>query len=184
MIKFNEIEILKLLYIIIAYFVIREFDNYQLILVLLFLPYLSSSILAYKKFENITRSKSYVMLSKGNFDFWNIGFAGLIAVFCLSQLNIYTGILFFSTLIYLFFEYTVSKRRIISINESGIDELGKNKYRELKEITSFNIYPNNVEIRFNKSEILQINKNELVHPNWEDFVERIAYIKTYANLDS
>lgn len=36
MIKFNEIEILKLLYIIIAYFVIREFDNYQLILVLLF----------------------------------------------------------------------------------------------------------------------------------------------------
>ena len=88
---------------------------------------------------------------------------------------------FFSTLIYLFCEYTVSKRRIISISESGIDELGKNKHREIKEITSFNVYPNNVEIRFNKTEILQINKNELVHPNWEDFTKRIAEINTFSN---
>ena len=88
---------------------------------------------------------------------------------------------FFSTLIYLFCEYTVSKRRIISISESGIDELGQNKHREIKEITSFNVYPNNVEIRFNKTEILQINKNELVHPNWEDFTKRIVEINTFSN---
>ena len=85
------------------------------------------------------------------------------------------------SIIVLFLEYTVSKRRVITITENGIDELGKNKHRKLDEITSLNIYPNNVEFRFNEKEILQINKSELVQPNWNVFLKNIAEIKTYAN---
>jgi hypothetical protein len=150
-------------------------------MVLFFLPYLISSILLFRKFEKITESENHIMLSTSNFNVWDIAFVGLIVYFCISNLTFYTGILLFSALLYLFFEYTVSKRRVISIDDSGFDELGKNKHRGLNEITSLEIYPNNIEFKFNENEILQINKNELVRPEWNTFVNRIGDVKTYAN---
>ncbi|MFD2562623.1 hypothetical protein [Aquimarina rubra] len=150
-------------------------------MILIFLPYLISSFLSYQKFEKIIDDNSHIMLSKNNFDYWNLGFILLIVALCISNLNVYTGILIMLTLIYLFLEYTVSKRRVLFIDKNGIDELGKDKHRKINEITSLEIYTNNVEFRFNEYEILQINQNELVRPNWDDFVKRITELKTYAN---
>ena len=70
------------------------------------------------------------------------------------------------------------KRRVIIITKNGIDELGKDKHRELNEITMLNIYPNNVEFRFNQNEILQINQNELLQPSWNNFLENIEEIQS------
>ena len=179
--KFSKSLIFKTIYLAVAYLVIFQFENFKLAMILIFLPYLISSIVSYHKFEKSTENKSHIMLSKSSFDFWNLVFIALIVAFCISDLNIYTGILLLLALIQIFLEYTVSKRRVLFIDENGIDELGKDKHRELKEITSLEIYPNNVEFRFNEYEILQINQNELVRPKWDDFVKIITEIKTYAN---
>lgn len=122
------------------------------------------------------------MLSKSNFDFWNLGFSGLIIAFCLTNLSTYTGVLLLLVIVHILLDYTVSKRRILFIDKEGINELGKNKFREIREITSLEIHPNNVEFRFNEYEILQINKNELVQPKWNDFVKRITEIKSSISL--
>ncbi|WP_165150153.1 hypothetical protein [Aequorivita sp. KMM 9714] len=164
------------------YLIIYELENYELAMLVIFLPFLISSILTFRKFDIFTsENKNHVMLSKSNYNFWNIGFALLIALFCIKNLTIYTGILLLFALAFLFLEYTVSKRRVLTIDESGIVEFGKDKHRNINEITSINIYPNNVEFRFNENEILQINQNDLVQPEWNDFIERITKIKTYAN---
>ena len=181
MIKYSKTLIFQLIYLAVFYFIIYEFENFEIAMVVFFLPFLASSIMTYRKFEKITESSKYVMLSKSNFNYWNFVFIALLIFFCLKELTIYTGILLLFGLTFLFLEYSVSKRRVITISENGIDEIGENKHRELSEITSLNIYPNNVELRFNETEILQINKNELVQPKWNDFLENIAEIKTYAN---
>ena len=181
MIKFSKILIFKVIYLAVFYFIIYEFENYELAMVILFLPFLVSSILSFRKFEKITESKKYVMLSKSNYNNWSFIFVAFLIFFCVKNLTIYTGILLLLALIFLFLEYTISKRRVITISEDGIDELGKDKHRKLNEITSLNIYPNNVEFRFNETEILQINQNELIQPKWNVFLENIAEIKTYAN---
>ncbi|GAA0732557.1 hypothetical protein GCM10009430_45810 [Aquimarina litoralis] len=181
MIKFGKSVIFKIIYVLVGYVILFQFKNFELALILIFLPYLISSILSYQKFEKSIDNENHIMLSKSNFDYWNFGFVALIVIFCISDLNTYTAILLILSLIYLFFEYTVSKRRIIFIDKNGIDEFGKDKHREMNEITSLEIYPNNVEFRFNEYEILQINQNELVRPNWDDFVIRITELKTYAN---
>ena len=41
-----------------------------------------------------------------------------------------------------------------------------------------NIYPNNVEFRFNQNEILQINQNELLQPSWNIFLKNIEEIQS------
>lgn len=179
--KFSKIMIFKVVYLVLFYFIIYKFENYELAMVILFLPFLISSIITFRKFDKITESEKHVMLSKSNYSYWNFGFVALLMYFCFKEITIYTGILLLFAVIFLFLEYTVTKRRIITISEEGIDELGKDKHRELNEITSLNIYPNNVEFRFNENEILQINQNELVQPNWNVFLENIAEIKTYAN---
>ncbi|QXP61580.1 hypothetical protein [Olleya sp. HaHaR_3_96] len=179
MIEFNKLLIFKIIYLLVAYLVVSDYQNHDLAMAILFLPYLTTSIIVYRKFEQLMRSKHHIILSKSNFNFWNIGFAGLVVLLCLFDLTIYTGLLLLSALTYLFIEYTISKRRILTINNSGIDALGKNKHRKLKEITSLEIYPNNVEFRFNKNEILQINKNDLIHPTWTEFVDRITHINAH-----
>ncbi|MGY3795175.1 hypothetical protein [Aquimarina sp. 433] len=181
MIKFDKSVIFKIIYVLVGYVILFQFKNFELALILIFLPYLISSILSYQKFEKSIDNENHIMLSKSNFDYSNFGFVALIVIFCISDLNAYTAILLTLSLIYLFLEYTVSKRRVIFIDKNRIDEFGKDKHREMNEITSLEIYPNNVEFRFNEYEILQINQNELVRPNWEDFVIRITELKTYAN---
>lgn len=179
--KIGKSILFQVLYLILLYFVIYKFENYELAMLIFFVPYLVSSIITFKKFEKITETKNYVMLSKSKHNYWNIGFIALLMFICIKELTIYTGVLLMFSIIVLFLEYTVSKRRVITITENGIDELGKNKHRKLDEITSLNIYPNNVEFRFNEKEILQINKSELVQPNWNVFLKNITEIKTYAN---
>lgn len=185
MIQFYKMKIISktlifyITYLAIFYLVIYRFENFELAMVILFIPFLISSILTFRKFERITKSEKYVMLSKSNYNYWEFGFIALIIFFCIQEISIYKGILMLFAIISLFLEYTVSKRRVITISKNGITEIGKNKHRELNEITSFTIYPNNVELRFNEAEIFQINQNELVHPNWNTFLKDMLEIKTY-----
>ena len=176
--KIGKTIIVQALYLILFYFVIYRFENYELAMLIFFTPFLAHSILTYRKFEKITESNEHVMLSKNNYNYWNIGFVALIIFLCVQQITIYKGILISFAVIYLFLEYTISKRRVIIITKNGIDELGKDKHRELNEITMLNIYPNNVEFRFNQNEILQINQNELLQPSWNNFLENIEEIQS------
>ncbi|MFV8226455.1 hypothetical protein [Christiangramia aquimixticola] len=180
MYKLSNSIILKTIYLVLAYLVIFVIETFELALILTFLPYLINSIVSYLKFDKSTANKNQIILSKSNFDFLNLVFIAIIIAFCISDINIYTGILLLLALVQIFLEYTVSKRTVLFIDKNGIDEFGKDKHRDLKDITSLEIYPNNIEFRFKEYEILQINQHELVRPNWEDFVKKITDIKTYA----
>ncbi|EAQ40322.1 hypothetical protein MED134_06194 [Dokdonia sp. MED134] len=176
--KIGKTILMQAIYLILFYFIIYRFKNYELAMLIFFIPFLTYSILTFRKFEKITESKTYIMLSKSNYNYWNIGFVVLIIFLCLQEITIYKVVLLTFAIIYLFLEYTISKRRVIDITKNGIDELGKNKHRELNEITMLNIYPNNVEFRFNQTEILQINQNELLQPSWNNFLENIEEIQS------
>ncbi|GGG13379.1 hypothetical protein GCM10011344_12580 [Dokdonia pacifica] len=77
----------------------------------------------------------------------------------------------------------MSKRRTFTINMSGVKELNiQEKKREISEITHFEIYGNNVEMRFNTNEFLQINKSELLYPKWDIFTSQMNELKLYINL--
>jgi len=171
----------KIAFLALGYFVIFEKENYELLLLLLFIPYLTTTIINYRKFEKITKDNNYIMLSKSNYDYGNFIIVGFIVFICIRDLTIYTGILLAISLVFLFLEYTMSKRRVLTLSKSGIKEISKKKDRTLDQITCFDINSNNVELIFNEIEILQINKNELINPSWENFVAQMTELKTYAN---
>jgi hypothetical protein len=88
----------------------------------------------------------------------------------------YTLIAFFLGLLTALLHYITHRRRIIVFHHDKIEDFNDSVDKDLSQVTSFNVYENNVEIIFNNTEILQINKHELSIPSWEIFSERmIAY---------
>ncbi|MDT7833137.1 hypothetical protein RQM59_12140 [Flavobacteriaceae bacterium S356] len=90
----------------------------------------------------------------------------------------YTLIAFLLGLLTALLHYITHRRKIIVFHPDKIEDFNDSIDKDLSRVTSFNVYENNVEIIFNNTEILQINKHELSLPNWEVFTERmIAYKK-------
>ncbi|MCT8341237.1 hypothetical protein MG296_14315 [Flavobacteriaceae bacterium TK19130] len=172
--------ILSLIYVI-WFVIISWYENLRFGLIIISFPFLIIAIKSYLQFEKTFDNERYIRLTKSDFDFWKIGIALLVMVICIWNIDIYFGIVFVFAGIYLYTEYTISKNRIIKFDENGFDVVGKEKHRGIEEISSIEIHPNNVEIRFREYEILQINKYELIDTKWESFIERINGIKTHAN---
>ncbi|WP_196888132.1 hypothetical protein [Aureivirga sp. CE67] len=154
----------------LAYF---KYDNYTLFMMLAFIPYFISGLFLFRKYLKSLDDKNFVMLTKSNFDYLNIAFLLFIISLSWAGQDMYLYILSSLAFICLVLNILISKKRILNITKEGVFELGKGKHRKIEEITSLNIFPNNVEITFNKNEILQINKHELVKPKWEEFLENI-----------
>ncbi len=150
----------------------------------LFIPVFIVLAIAYIEFEKITSGNDYIMLSKKKVTTdWKWSFLILIIIISLKNLTIYSVILIVLIAVYAFLLYTISKRRAFIINTSGVKELNiQEKKREISEITHFEIYGNNVEMRFNNNEFLQINKSELLYPKWDVFTSQMDELELYIKL--
>jgi hypothetical protein len=150
----------------------------------LFTPVFIVLAIAYIEFEKITSGNDYIMLSKKKVTTdWKWSFLILIIIISLKNLTIYSVILIVLIAVYAFLLYTISKRRAFIINTSGVKELNiQEKKREISEITHFEIYGNNVEMRFNNNEFLQINKSELLYPKWDVFTSQMDELELYIKL--
>lgn len=180
--KENIHPLLSIISIIAGIFAYWKYEHFELMILLIFIPFFILMILTYIDFEKITRGNDYIMLSKKSIADWKWIFLILIIMVCLKNLTVYSGILIAVIIVHTFLWYTVSKRRVFVINESGVREVNiQEKKRELSEITRFDIYGNNVEMKFNEKEILQINKNELLYPKWDTFVSQMNALDVYVN---
>ena len=153
-------------------------------MVLCFLiPLFITLVIAYIEFEKVTSGNDYIMLSKKTEQDWKLGFFIVVLIMALKNITAYSVILMILVGLYAFLTYTISKRRTFILNTSGIKELNiQKKKRVISEVTHFDIYGNNVEMRFNNNEILQINKNELLYPKWDVFISQMNQLELHIKL--
>ncbi|MDC9723281.1 MAG: hypothetical protein PSN34_11020 [Urechidicola sp.] len=139
----------------------------------------------YIQFAVAKKKQPHILLSVNNYDYSKfiviiIMFA--FVIFNLKSYSVYYLYFLPFLIIVLYLQFLKSKRRVLVIDKNGINDLVNPKLRKLEEITSLDIHSNNVEIRFNKVEILQINKNDLLLPPWGEFIDNINELKE--NLQS
>ena len=170
---------------ILGIFLYFKNEDFALMMLCFLIPPFITLIIAYIEFEKITSGNDYVMLSKKTVQDWKWGFFILILIIGLKNITAYSVILMILVAVYAFLVYTMSKRRTFIVNTSGVKELNiQQKKRDISEITHFDIYGNNVEMRFNNDEILQINKSELLYPKWDIFISQMNELKLYIKLNN
>ncbi|MFI2744371.1 hypothetical protein ACG2LH_16670 [Zhouia sp. PK063] len=146
-------------------------------------PYMGIAFVNYSRFIKSMGSKDIVMLCKRGMMLPQLLVSLLILIYAVNTINLLNGLLILAVLGYLFLEYTVTKRRTFIINNKGVEEIGKDKYRDFTAITSLEIYPNNIEFRFHENEILQLNSFEVMKPSWEQLVAQITELKANTTTD-
>lgn len=170
---------------ILGLFLYFKYEDFALMILCFLISPFIILIITYIEFEKITSGNDYIMLSKKSVKDWKWGFFIMILVIGLKDITAFSIILMFLVAVYAFLTYTISKRRTFIINTSGVKELNiQQKKRDISEITHFDIYGNNVEMRFNHDEILQINKSELLYPKWDTFISQMNELELYIKLNN
>ncbi|SNR43768.1 hypothetical protein [Dokdonia pacifica] len=182
--KKNILPLFAIISFILGLFLYFKYEDLALMILCFFIPVFITLIITYIEYEKVTTGNDYVMLSKRKVPTdWKWTFFIVVIMISFKNLTVYSGILIILIIIYAFLAYTMSKRRTFTINMSGVKELNiQEKKREISEITHFEIYGNNVEMRFNTNEFLQINKSELLYPKWDIFTSQMNELKLYINL--
>lgn len=170
---------------ILGIFLYFKYEDLALMVLCFLISPFITLVIAYIEFEKVTSGNDYIMLSKKPVKDWKWGFFIVVLVIGLKDITAFSIILMFLVGVYAFLSYTISKRRTFILNASGIKELNiQEKKRDISEVTHFDIYGNNVEMRFNNNEILQINKNELLYPKWDIFISQMSELELYIKLNS
>jgi len=162
---------------------IDEIINYEVIFSICLFYFLIEVLLKYLRYNNISKEKNYVMLSKSDYSilFYLIIIALNVFLFIKQTNTLFTVIFIFISFVLILFDYVISKKRFIKFENDIIQTIDKRKDRKTSEITSFEIYPNNIEIIFNDKEILFIYQRDVIYPKWEVFTSKMIELKQKIN---
>ena len=154
-----------------------SFSNSGLFFFIFMIAVLVRDLVDYRKHWKLLQTSRIAILNKNQFNIATLLFPIFIASFTLEYKDFYTyaaiAFSFGSVILHLI----TKRRRIIVFHENSIEDLGGQSNKKVDQISSFQIFKNNIEIVFNKKEVLQINKNELLIPDWSVFANRMKEYK-------
>lgn len=173
-----------IIYFIVAFLILKNNDDIGLMFLIILSPVYIRIIIDYFEYLKTISLNKHILLNKSsNHRYHNVIFYVLGLFFSAIYINYYSLAFIVIILITGYFDYLQTKRRAIIIDKEGVRDVIEDKKRELSEITLFEIHPNNIEIRFSKVEILQLNKNEILSPSWEELVTQMKKLKIDHNIE-